>query len=95
MRNLTLRQLRVFTAVARHQSFTRAARELHLTQQAVSQQMRLLEQEAGLAVRYRTSRHYYRVSLEKGTHLRVSARLPLDEQFRVSAWRTVAEAPFT
>ena len=48
MRNVTLRQMRVFAAVARHQSFTRAARELHLTQPAVSQQMKLLEQEAGM-----------------------------------------------
>jgi len=48
MRNVTLRQMRVFTAVARHGSFTRAARELHLSQPAVSQQIKLLEQEAGL-----------------------------------------------
>src|SRR5688572_761494 len=48
MRNVTLRQMRVFTAVARYGSFTRAARELRLTQPAVSQQIRLLEQEAGL-----------------------------------------------
>jgi DNA-binding transcriptional LysR family regulator len=48
MRNVTLRQMRVFTAVARYRSFTRAARELHLTQPAVSQQIKLLEQEAGL-----------------------------------------------
>jgi DNA-binding transcriptional LysR family regulator len=48
MRNVTLRQMRVFAAVARHLSFTRAARELHLTQPAVSQQVRLLEDEVGL-----------------------------------------------
>src|SRR5690348_8803498 len=48
MRNLTLRQLRVFAAVARNLSFTRAAREMHLTQPAVSQQVKLLEQEIGL-----------------------------------------------
>ena len=30
MRNVTLRQMRVFAAVARHLSFTRAARELHV-----------------------------------------------------------------
>lgn len=48
MRNVTLRQLRVFAMVARHLSFTRAARELHLTQPAVSQQVKLLEAEAGL-----------------------------------------------
>ena len=48
MRNVTLRQMRVFAAIARHRSFTRAARELHLTQPAVSQQMKLLEAQAGL-----------------------------------------------
>ena len=48
MRNVTLRQMRVFAAIARHRSFTRAARELHLTQPAVSQQMKLLEVQAGL-----------------------------------------------
>ncbi len=48
MRNITLRQMRVFTTVARHLSFTRAARELHLTQPAVSQQIKLLEAEAGM-----------------------------------------------
>jgi LysR family transcriptional regulator, low CO2-responsive transcriptional regulator len=48
MRNVTLRQMRVFTSVARHLSFTRAARELHLTQPAVSQQIKLLEAEVGM-----------------------------------------------
>jgi DNA-binding transcriptional LysR family regulator len=40
--------MRVFAAVARNLSFTRAARELHLTQPAVSQQVKLLEEEVGL-----------------------------------------------
>lgn len=48
MRNVTLRQMRVFASIARHRSFTQAARELHLTQPAVSQQMKLLEAEVGL-----------------------------------------------
>ena len=48
MRNVTLRQMRVFAMVARHLSFTRAARELHLTQPAVSQQVKLLEAGIGL-----------------------------------------------
>lgn len=48
VRNITLRQMRVFAAVARHMSFTRAARELHLTQPAVSQQVKLLEREVGM-----------------------------------------------
>src|SRR5919206_2903730 len=48
MRNATLRQLKVFEAVARHRSFSRAAEELHLTQPAVSTQVRKLEDHAGL-----------------------------------------------
>jgi DNA-binding transcriptional LysR family regulator len=40
--------MRVFAAVARHLSFTRAAQELHLTQPAVSQQVSLLEEEVGM-----------------------------------------------
>jgi DNA-binding transcriptional LysR family regulator len=48
MRNATLRQLKVFESVARHLSFSRAAEELHLTQPAVSAQVRKLEDHAGL-----------------------------------------------
>jgi DNA-binding transcriptional LysR family regulator len=48
MKNATLRQLKVFEAVARHRSFSRAAEELHLTQPAVSTQVRKLEEHAGL-----------------------------------------------
>lgn len=50
MRNATLRQLRVFREVARHRSFTRAARALHLSQSAVSQQIKALEQDVGMAL---------------------------------------------
>jgi DNA-binding transcriptional LysR family regulator len=48
MRNATLRQLKVFETVARHLSFSRAAEELHLTQPAVSTQVRQLEIHVGL-----------------------------------------------
>ena len=48
MRHATLRQLKVFEAVARHLSFSRAAEELHLTQPAVSTQVSKLEEHAGL-----------------------------------------------
>jgi len=46
--HLTLRQIEVFNAVARHQNYTRAAEELHLSQPAVSMQIRQLEQGVGL-----------------------------------------------
>ncbi|MGO4811569.1 LysR substrate-binding domain-containing protein [Cupriavidus sp. 2MCAB6] len=48
MKNATLRQLKVFETVARHLSFSRAAEELHLTQPAVSTQVRQLEGHVGL-----------------------------------------------
>ena len=50
MKHATLRQLKVFEAVARHLSFSRAAEELHLTQPAVSTQVKKLEDRAGLAL---------------------------------------------
>jgi DNA-binding transcriptional LysR family regulator len=43
--NITLRQLQVFEAVARHLNFTRAAEELFLTQPAVSMQIKQLEDQ--------------------------------------------------
>ena len=48
--NITSRQLKAFVLTARHQSFSRAAEELHLTQPAVSTQVRKLEEHAGLAL---------------------------------------------
>ncbi|MDH5301226.1 MAG: LysR family transcriptional regulator [Gammaproteobacteria bacterium] len=46
--HLTLQQLRLFEAVSRHRSFTRAAEELFLTQPAVSIQIKRLEEQVGL-----------------------------------------------
>lgn len=48
MRRLTLRQFSVFEAVARHLSFSRAAEELHLSQPAVSMQVRGIETILGM-----------------------------------------------
>jgi len=46
--NITLRQLEIFEAVARTQSYTRAAEKLYMTQPAVSMQMKQLEEAVGL-----------------------------------------------
>ncbi|MCW9015155.1 MAG: LysR family transcriptional regulator [Gammaproteobacteria bacterium] len=46
--HVTLRQLEVFAAVARHESFTRAAEVLHLSQPGVSMQIKQLENSIGL-----------------------------------------------
>lgn len=48
MRRLTLRQFRIFEAVARNLSFSRAAEELHLSQPAVSMQVRGIEAILGM-----------------------------------------------
>ena len=42
---MTLHQLRIFESVARHLNVTKASRELHMSQPAVSQQIKLLEQQ--------------------------------------------------
>ncbi len=43
MKNVTFRHLRVFTEVARHMSFVRAAQALHITPPAVTMQVKELE----------------------------------------------------
>jgi len=57
--NVTLRQLRVFESVARHLSYTRAAEELHLSQPAVSMQIRQLEDNLGLPLFERVGKKVY------------------------------------
>jgi LysR family transcriptional regulator, low CO2-responsive transcriptional regulator len=59
MRNVTLRQLRVFEAVARHMNFSRAAEELHLSQPAVSTQVKELATHVGLPLFERLGRKTY------------------------------------
>jgi DNA-binding transcriptional LysR family regulator len=51
-----LRQMRYFTAVAERGSFTGAAAELHVAQQAVSQQVKSLEQMLGVTLLERSPR---------------------------------------
>jgi LysR family transcriptional regulator, low CO2-responsive transcriptional regulator len=56
MKNATFRQLRVFSEVARHLSFARAAEALHLTPPAVTMQVKELEGHVGLPLFERTGR---------------------------------------
>ena len=48
VKNVTLRQLRVFASAARHMNFSRAAEELHLSQPAVSTQIKQFAAHVGL-----------------------------------------------
>jgi LysR family glycine cleavage system transcriptional activator len=52
----SIHALRVFEVAARHMSFTEAARELHVTQTAVSHQIKALEDELGVALFRRGTR---------------------------------------
>ena len=72
----SLHQLRVFEAVARHRSFTRAAEELHSTQPTVSVQMRELAAGIGLPLVEQQGR---RIALTPaGEALLVTARAMFD-----------------
>jgi DNA-binding transcriptional LysR family regulator len=74
---MEIRQLRYLVALAEERNFTRAAEHEHIAQPALSQQIRRLEQEAGVALVERTTR---RVALtEAGELLAVRARRILAE----------------
>lgn len=74
---MELRQLRYLIALAEELNFTRAAAAEHIAQPALSQQIRRLEDEVGVALVERTTRH---VSLtEAGQLLVVRARRILSE----------------
>lgn len=55
----SLLALRCFEAAARHENFSRAAAELHLTHGAVSRAVRLLEDELGVVLFERRSRRVF------------------------------------
>ena len=54
--NVSIRQLRVFVAAAKHGSFGKAAEEMHLTPPAVSMQIKELEAQVGLPLFERSGR---------------------------------------
>src|SRR6266508_3529172 len=56
----SLNALTAFEAAARHESFTKAAQELHVTQGAVSHQVKALETELGLRL---FTRHRQRLAI--------------------------------
>lgn len=50
MRNLTLRQIKIFLSATKHASFTRAAEELHISAPAISMQIKEMEDDMGVAL---------------------------------------------
>lgn len=57
--NITFRQLEVFEVVARLLSYTKASKELHLSQPAVSMQVKQLEENVGLPLFEKIGRKTY------------------------------------
>ena len=56
MKNLTLRQIRIFLSAAKHLSFTRAAEELHISAPAISIQIKEMEDDIGVSLFTRENR---------------------------------------
>ncbi len=85
-----LHAVRAFVAAARHQSFTRAAVELHVTHGAVSRQVKALETHLGVALFERLTRQV--VLTAEGQAFFASAAAALS-QIGAAATALMARAP--
>ena len=74
---MEIRQLRAFVAIAESGTFTAGAQKVHVTQAAISMQIRQLETEIGAKVFVRAPRHV--ILTEAGEHLLHRARQILRE----------------
>jgi DNA-binding transcriptional LysR family regulator len=81
---MELRQLQYFVAVVRHGQFTRAAEALWITQPALSQQVRRLESELGVALLRRTPRGVLPTPAGEELLIRAEAVLAEVEQARAA-----------
>ncbi|MDP1531178.1 MAG: LysR family transcriptional regulator [Rhodoferax sp.] len=81
MKDLTLRQLRVFEAVATQRSYSRAADQMGLSQPAVSIQMQQLENEVGVPLLVKIGR---RVSLTQAGEEMLQQSRRVINQMRVA-----------
>ena len=72
-----LAALRAFEAAARHENFSRAAEEIHVTHGAISHQVRALEEELGVAL---FARHGKRIAItQEGERFASAIRKALTE----------------
>ena len=74
---MEIRQLRAFVAIAEAGTFTAGALRVHVTQAAISMQIRQIENELGAKVFIRAPRHV--ILTQAGEHLLVRARQILRE----------------
>jgi DNA-binding transcriptional LysR family regulator len=80
---ITLRQLSIFESVARHSSISLAAKEMHLTQPAVSMQMKQLEDSIGVPLLEQNGRRLYLT--EAGQELRGHAQRFVAQTFELQS----------
>ena len=81
MKNATFRQLRVFEAVARHLSYSRAAEELRMSQPGASIQVKQLEKHAALPLFEQLGKKIY---LTPAGHEMLRYSRAIIQQFRES-----------
>lgn len=84
MKNATLHQLKVFEAVARHSSFTRAAEELFLTQPTVSMQVKQLSKSVGLPLFEQVGKRLYLTGAGKELYITCRDIFSRLSQFEIS-----------
>lgn len=77
IRNVTLRQLQIFSVAAQHLNFARASEDLHLTQPAVWMQVKQLEDLVGLPLFEKIGRKLYLTAA--GDEMRATAATILGE----------------
>jgi len=89
--NLTFRQLKVFEAVARHLNYTNAAKELHLSQPAVSMQVKQLEEQASTPLIEKLGKKLYltEVGLEMQNYARSTMQQLLDLEETIAQMKSM------
>ncbi len=86
---MLLRQMQYFQAVVRCRSFTEAAEECHISQSAISQQIKALEDELGFALLIRKNRSFEltpagKFFYEKSLHLTEQAGKLMEESRKIA-----------
>src|SRR5512138_926925 len=92
LRDVTLRQLQILDGAARTLSFSRTSEALHVTQPAVSMQMKQLEELAGIPLFERAGRrlHLTQAGEELARHALEVLRVLEDADAAVAALRGLA-----